>query len=486
MPEQYEVVIGLEVHVELATATKIFCGCANRFGEPPNTQVCPVCLGLPGALPVFNRQALALALQAALALEARIAPRTKFDRKNYFYPDLPKAYQISQYDQPVAREGSITIRVGDGQPKRIRIHRLHLEEDAGKLMHVSAGGQIGASAGSGVDYNRAGVPLVEIVTEPDLRSPEEAYHYLSQLKAVLQYTGVSDCNMEQGSLRCDANISIRPFGSDRLGTKTEIKNMNSFKNVRAALEYEAKRQMAKADAQEPIHQETRLWDAEQGRTLPMRGKEAAHDYRYFAEPDLPEIAIAPDWVERLRQALPELPQARQSRFESAYGLSGYDAGVLTASRDLADYFEAALGVGKQPKMVCNWLSVELLGRLNAAGLAIAESPISPEHLGGLVASVESGKISGKMAKQVFDAMFATRRSAEVIIAEQGLEQIADTGALRPLIEDIISQHPGPVAELRGGKTQALGFLVGQVMKQSQGRANPKLVNKLLREILELG
>jgi len=485
MEQEFEVVIGLEVHAELATASKIFCNCATSFGAQPNSQVCPVCLGLPGTLPVLNYQVLRLAMRAALALNCSLAPRngrTKFDRKNYFYPDLPKAYQISQYDLPLAEHGSLVIDVAEGQ-KTVGITRVHMEEDAGKLVHQGGRGQIGSATGSLVDYNRAGVPLIEIVSEPDLRSPDEAYAYLTSLKEILRYSEVSDCNMEEGSLRCDANISIRPKGETKLGTKVEVKNMNSFKNVRQALEYEARRQARVVKEGGRLVQETRLWDAEREVTLPMRGKEEAHDYRYFPEPDLPEMMITPEMTAEIKQELPELPRARRARFVQAYGLGDYDAQVLTSSRELADYFEQGAARTPAPKTLSNWLTVELLGKLNAEGKSIAQSPVSAEHLAALVNQIEGGKISGKMGKQVFAEMSAGGGDPESIIRKLGLSQISDPVAIGQLVDSAIAANPGPVSEYRAGKSQTFGFLVGQVLKASKGQADPKMVNQILKEKL---
>jgi len=481
MQPSFEIVIGLEVHAELATQSKIFCGCSTRFGAPANTQVCPVCLGLPGSLPVLNARALELGLRAALALDGAPAEHTKFDRKNYFYPDLPKAYQISQYDLPVARGGAVWIDTPEGA-KRIGITRVHLEEDAGKLLHSSRDGQIGAAAGSRVDYNRAGVPLIEIVSEPDLRSADEAYAYLLALKEILRYAEVSDCNMEEGSLRCDANISVRPAGQAALGTKVEIKNMNSFKHVRAALEYEARRQVRVLGQGGSLVQETRLWDADRGATQAMRGKEEAHDYRYFPEPDLPLLEVGADRVAEIRSALPELPRARRERLIQAYGLSAYDAGVITAEKERADFFEDAVKARPQasPKTISNLLTGDLLGKLNADQKYLSQSSVTPVQLAAASTLVDSGQISATVAKQVFAETYATGKDPEQIVQEQGLTQISDAASLEKLVDEVLAAHPGPVAEFRGGKTQALGFLVGQVMKASAGRANPKRVNELLR------
>ncbi len=484
MAPEFEIVIGLEVHVELATASKIFCSCPTRFGGAPNAQVCPVCLGLPGTLPVLNHQVLMLAVRAGLAINCTIAERTKFDRKNYFYPDLPKAYQISQFDLPLATRGQVIIDTPAGE-KKIGITRLHLEEDAGKLVHLSQDGQIGTAGSSLVDYNRTGVPLIEIVSEPDLRSPEEAYAYLVALKEILRYSQVSDCNMEEGSLRCDANISIRRLGQEALGTRAEVKNMNSFKHVREALAYEARRQIKLVGGGGAVIQETRLWDAEHGTTHPMRSKEEADDYRYFPEPDLPLVRITADVVAEVTKELPELPRERRRRFTRTYGLSDYDAGVLTQSWELADYFESAVesAEGAAPKIISNWITVELLGKLNADYFEITQSPVSALQVGRLAAQIENGTISGKMGKDVFTEMYNSGKAPEIIIKEKGLAQISDPEALGRLVETVLEQHPGPVQEYQKGKTQAIGFLVGQVMKSSKGQANPQLVNQLLKERL---
>ncbi len=482
MSVEYEIVVGLEVHVELATRSKIFCGCPTTFGAEPNTQVCPVCLGLPGTLPVLNREVLTLGMRAALALNCELAEHTKFDRKNYFYPDLPKAYQISQFDMPLATRGYLDITRADGVVRRIGITRVHMEEDAGKLLHEGQGGQIGNATSSLADYNRTGVPLIEIVSEPDMRTPEEVYLYLTGVKEILQFAKISDCNMEEGSLRCDANISVRPVGQTTLGTKAELKNMNSFKNVRAGVEYEAKRQIRLLREGGRVVQETRAWDAEKGVTRTMRSKEEAHDYRYFPEPDLPRILITADMVEAVRSGLTELPQARRERFQSAYGLSEYDAGVLTATAELADYFEAA-AAGTNPKAVCNWLTVELLGKLNAEGKGIAESPITPGHLNALVRLIESGELSGKMGKQVFAEMAEKGEDPQSVVKRLGLSQISDVDSLKKIVDDVLAANAGPVVDYRGGKAASMGFLVGQVMKASRGQANPQKVNQLLREQL---
>ncbi len=483
MQQAYEIVVGLEVHAELLTQSKIFCTCPTTFGAKSNTQVCATCLGLPGTLPVLNQEVLHLAIKAGLALNCTIAKHSKFDRKNYFYPDLPKAYQISQYDMPIAKAGHLTITV-NGETKTIGLTRIHMEEDAGKLVHLGGKGQIGDAVGSLVDYNRTGVPLIEIVSEPDLRSGEEAYAYLTALKEILQYAAISDCNMEEGSLRCDANISVRPAGQTGLGTKTEIKNMNSFKNVRTAIDYEAGRQIKALQSGGTITQETRLWDPDKAVTVPMRSKEEAHDYRYFPEPDLPLIEVNEAMLEGAQAALPELPQAKRARFMKSYELNDYDAGVLTASRTLADYFEEALDTGVTPKAVCNWLTVELLGRLHGEGKSIEESPMKPRQLAELVEHIEKGTISGKIGKQVFAEMMETGQDAGTVIARLGLVQISDPEALMAMVAEVLAANAGAVAEYHAGKAQALGFLVGQVMKASRGQANPKMVNQLLKQKLD--
>lgn len=473
---RYETIIGLEVHVELSTASKMFCGCPAHFGGEPNTHVCPVCLGLPGVLPVPNRRAVEYAMRAALALNCEIAPFSKFDRKNYHYPDLPKNYQISQYDQPLARHGFLTIRTADGE-RRVRIRRLHLEEDAGKSLHEGGPGSL-------LDFNRAGVPLVEVVSEPDLRSPEEARLYLEKLRLLMLYAGVSDVKMEEGSLRCDANISLRPEGSDGYGALVEIKNLNSFRSLQRALEYEVERQTAVLMAGERVVRETRHWDEGRGVTVPSRSKEEAHDYRYFPDPDLVPLEIRREWVEEIRASLPELPDARFRRYTDGWGLSAYDAAVLVENPDLAGFFDAAVAAGAHPKVAANWVMVELQGRLNATGRALAEVPVRPEHLASLLRLVDQGTISGRMAKEVFEAMFETGKAPEEIVAERGLRQIADEGALRQVVAEVLAANPQAVADYRGGKKAAIGFLVGQVMRATRGQASPELANRLLRELLD--
>lgn len=474
--KKYETVIGLEVHVELHTKSKIFCGCSTAFGAPPNTHTCPVCLGHPGVLPVLNKQAVEYAMKAAMALNCRIATESKFDRKNYFYPDSPKAYQISQYDKPVGEHGWIEIEV-NGETKRIGITRVHLEEDAGKLTHVDGGHATLA------DYNRVGTPLIEIVSEPDLRSPEEARAYLEKIKAIMQYCDVSDVKMEQGSLRCDANISLRPFGQKEFGTKTELKNMNSFRGVQRGLEYEEWRQADVLDSGGQIVQETRRWDEAQGKTLTMRSKEEAHDYRYFPDPDLVSVHIDEEWKARVLASIPELPDARKKRYVSEYGLPSYDAEVITSSIKLADFFEESLNFTKDAKAVSNWIMGELLGYLNANNLELAAVNITGKGLGEMIGLMEKGTISSKIAKTVFKSMLETGKDPQTIVEEQGLVQISDEGAIKAVVDQIVSNHPQSVADYKAGKEKAVGFLVGQVMKETKGKANPGLVNKLIIERL---
>ncbi len=487
---EYEAVIGLEVHAQLLTASKIFCGCATLFGAPPNTQVCEVCLGMPGSLPVLNRKAVEFALKMALATDCRINPESVFARKNYFYPDLPKGYQISQYELPLAEHGVLPIRV-NGAARRIGITRIHLEEDAGKLIHSES------RPVSFVDFNRTGVPLIEIVSEPDLRTPEEAVEYLKGLRNILLYLEICDGNMEEGSIRCDANISLRPVGEKALGTKTELKNMNSFRFVKAALEYEIRRQRALLAAGRELVQETRLWDPAANQTISMRGKEEAHDYRYFPDPDLVPVRIDPQWLDTLRK-MPELPAARLARFQTEYGLPEYDAEVLTADKALADYFEATVKVFPNPKQVSNWIMVEIMRELKKGakviGPAAATIPpifvsasgtrISPEGLGRLLSLVKTGAISGKLAKEVFEEMLATGKDPGAIVQERGLVQITDAAALEPLAREILAAHPKEVADYRAGKTKVLGFFVGQLMRRTKGQANPQLANEIFQRLLE--
>jgi len=472
----YEVVIGLEVHAQLLTQSKMFCGCGTEFGLPANTQTCPVCLGMPGTLPFINQQAVEMAIRTGLALNCAIPSKNRFARKNYFYPDLPKGYQISQYEAPICENGWVEVG-GGGAAKRIRIRRAHLEEDAGKNIHD------GGTNGSRVDLNRAGTPLLEIVTEPDMRSADEVVAYLKMLRDILMYVEVCDGNMEQGSLRCEPNLSLRPVGQKAFGTKVELKNINSFKFVKDALEYEIKRQTKVLNEGGKIHQETRLWDVEKGETATMRSKEDAHDYRYFPEPDLVPLSVSDDWVEELRKTVPELPAARQKRFVSEYGLPEYDAGVLTTSKGLADYFENCMKLFNQPKTVSNWVMGELLRELNNSSTAVAASPVSPERLVGLLKLVDKGAVSLKVAREIFPELYASGKSPEQIVKEKGLTQVSDEGALEKIIDDVMTKNPQQLAQDRGGKEAVFGFFVGQVMKASGGKANPGKVNELLKRKL---
>jgi aspartyl-tRNA(Asn)/glutamyl-tRNA(Gln) amidotransferase subunit B len=474
----YEVVIGLEVHVQLNTDTKIFCGCSTEFGAAPNTHVCPVCMGQPGVLPVLNTNALEKAIRAGLALDCEIPEYSKFDRKNYFYPDLPKGYQISQFDFPVAVRGHLDIDMADGSVKRIGVTRAHMEEDAGKLVHAE-----GASV-SWVDLNRAGVPLLEIVSEPDMRGSDEAVAYLKSLKSIMKYCGVSDVNMEEGSLRCDANISIRPFGQKEFGTKVEIKNMNSFTNVKKAVEYEIVRQTEAAESGTKIVQETRLWDAQKGKTFSMRSKEEANDYRYFPEPDLPPVVTSREKVETARKALPELPRAKKQRFVSEYGVTPYDAETLADEKEVADYFEAVSKATRAGgKKAANWIQAEVLAVLNETGRSIvdfAENSVSAINLAELLDAVEDGTISGRAGKEVFVEMIAAGKGAKAVIAARGLQQVSDTSVLEKAVDEVLAANPDAVEKYRGGKTNLMGFFVGEIMKKTKGQANPKMVNELLK------
>ena len=478
----WDVVIGLEVHAQLTTRTKMFCGCPTTFGAPPNTQTCPVCQGMPGTLPVINRRAIEYGVRTALAFECRVNAGCRFARKHYYYPDMPKNFQISQYEEPLAEHGALEIDLPDGRSRRIGIQRLHLEEDVGKLVHE---GTLETAQSSLVDFNRAGVPLMETVSKPEIRSPEEAAAYLRAFRAVLVYLGVCDGNMEEGSLRCDANISLKPAGATELGTKVEIKNMNSFRNVQRALEFEMKRQAEALDRGERIVQETRLWDADRGYTRSTRSKEYAHDYRYFPEPDLVPLKLDATWVEQIRAALPELPRARRQRFVAAYGLPAYDAALLTQSRALAEYYEAAVRGFPQPKLVSNWVMSELLRELPGDDeRAIEQAKVTPTRLAGLLRLIEDGTISGKIAKTVFETMVRTGEEAAAIVRREGLTQMADAGALTAMVSSAIAANPRAVEDYRKGKTAAGKAIVGQVMKASGGRANPAMVSKLVEEELE--
>ena len=476
----YESVIGLEVHAQLLTKAKLFCSCSTTFQADPNEHACLVCLGMPGVLPVLNRQAVELAIRAGLAMQGEIASACRFARKNYFYPDLPKGYQISQYDEPLIVGGGLTINV-EGVTTEVRLTRIHLEEDAGKSIH---GENLADPTKSYVDHNRCGVPLMEIVSEPDLRSPEQARVYLQKLKTMLEYIEVCDGNMEEGSLRCDANVSLRPVGAQAFGIRTEIKNLNSFRNVQRALEYEIQRQAEVLDSGGTIEQETRLFDADRGVTLTMRSKEDAHDYRYFPEPDLVPVHVSADWIAQVRAALPELPDAKRQRFVSEYGLPEYDAEVLTASRDLAAYFEDTVRRYNKPKIVSNWVMGDLTRELNRSACTAQQAPVTPAHLAGMLQLVEEGVISGKIAKTVFDEMYQTGKMPREVVEEQGLVQMSDTGALEDIIRQVLAENPAQVEEYRGGKQKVFGFFVGQTMKATQGKANPQVVNQLLRQLLD--
>ena len=474
----YEAVIGLEIHAQLRTQTKIFCGCRTEFGAPPNSQVCPVCLGLPGALPVLNRIAVDYAIKAALALGCQVQPGSIFARKNYFYPDLPKGYQISQYERPLALGGGLDITV-NGVRKPVRLTRIHMEEDAGKSLHE---GFPDSDRRTYIDYNRSGVPLIEIVSEPDMRSAAEAAEFFSRLRAILVWIGVTDGNMEEGSLRCDANVSVRPAGQTALGTKAEVKNVNSFRYVEKALEYEIERQIEIVETGGRVVQETRLWDSSAGRTLSMRSKEEAHDYRYFPEPDLPPLVIDEARIARVRATMPELPEARSRRFVSQYAIPAYDAGVLTQSSALADYFEAT-AAAVNPKAASNWIMGEVLRTMKERGQEIDDVPLRPPALAGLITLIEKGTISNSVGKDVFAKMYDSGRSAQEIVDAEGLAQIGDEGALTAVIDEVIRVNADAVAQYRGGKQQTFGFLVGQVMKGSRGKANPKLASDLLKRAL---
>ncbi len=476
---EYEPVIGLEVHAQLLTRSKIFCGCSTTFGEEPNTQTCPVCTGQPGSLPVVNRKAVEFAIKLGLATHCRIAPYSLFARKNYFYPDLPKGYQISMYEKPLAEEGFIEILV-DGQKKRVRIIRIHLEEDAGKLKH---GETIEKAPFSYVDFNRTGVPLVEIVSGPDIRSPQEAGDYLRELRAILQYLEICTGDMEKGTFRCDANVSVRPKGQNEFGTRTELKNMNSFRHVEMALEYEIRRQIELLNDGEEVIQETRLWDPNQEITVSMRGKEEAHDYRYFPDPDLVPLKVDPHWIDEIQKNLPELPAEKRERFAREYGIPDYDIRILTSSKAMADYFEQAVKLFPEPKTVSNWMMGDLLRELKKDEREIEQCPVTPKHLAGMLSMIKAGTISGKIAKDVFEEMYRTGEWPEKIVEEKGWVQIRDTGEIEEAINRVLEANPKQVEDYQKGKEKIFGFLVGEVMKLTKGKANPKLVNELLKEKL---
>ena len=477
---KYEPVIGLEVHVQLLTATKIFCSCSTRFGAPPNSNVCPVCLGLPGALPVLNRKAVEFAALAAMALNCEIRETSIFARKNYFYPDLPKGYQISQYDKPLAEHGFIEIQSASG-PKKIGITRVHMEEDAGKSLHE---GFAGSSDTTAIDLNRSGVPLIEIVSEPDIPTPDEAYEYLTRLKEIILYTGVSDCNMEEGSLRCDANVSVRPRGEKKFGTKAEVKNVNSFRFIREALEYEIERQVDLIESGGKVTQETRLYNSVEGKTYSMRSKEQAHDYRYFPEPDLLPLVVDEKWRSGIRKTLPELPEARRKRMMSDYGITAGDAHTLTLTKSLADQFESAAKVAQNAKRVANLVQSELMGRLKAKSLEIEQSPISMKGIAESADLVESGAISGKMLKDLYDLCFERVKDFSVVYEEEGRPaQSSDTGAIEKILDEVLAANPKQVEQYKAGKKTVAAFFVGQVMKLSKGQANPQLVNELVAKKL---
>jgi len=480
MSQSYETVIGLEVHVQLTTNTKIFCGCSKDFGQTPNSQTCPVCLGLPGALPVLNQKVVELAIKTGLATNCQIAPRSIFARKNYFYPDLPKGYQISQFELPICEHGWLDIDLDNGERKRIGITRAHMEEDAGKLIH----GDTPQTAGSSlVDLNRACTPLLEIVSEPDMRSADEAIDYLKKLHQIVVYLGVCDGNLEEGSFRCDANVSVRPYDQEEFGTRAELKNINSFRFIKQAIEYEVERQIDLIEGGGKVIQETRLFDSDTGMTRSMRGKEEAHDYRYFPDPDLVPLVISPEWIEEVRATLPELPEVKRGRFVEELGMSVYDAGVLASDRALADYFDACVALGSDAKSCANWIMGEILRKLKESDTEITDVPITPELLTGLLARIADNTISGKIAKTVFEKMWQKGQTADQIIDAEGLKQVTDTGAIEGLVDDVIAANPDQVAEYLGGKDKLIGFFVGKVMQASQGKANPGMVNQLLKKKL---
>jgi len=479
---KYETVIGLEVHAQMLTDTKIFCRCPAKFGSEPNTQTCPICIGMPGVLPVLNKKALEYTIKTGLAINCKISPYSRFARKNYFYPDLPKGYQISQYELPVCEQGHIEIVIDDNV-KKIGITRIHMEEDAGKNIHESALPKAGGGNYSFVDLNRAGVPLMEIVSEPDIRSSGEAVEYMKKLRAILRYLGVCDGNMEQGSLRCDANVSVRPAEQKELGVKTEIKNLNSFKFVEKALEYEIERQKRILKEGGKIIQETRLWNTERGITESMRTKEEAHDYRYFPEPDLVPIMVDQQWVGEIAKSLPELPDAKRERFVAEYGLPEYDADLLTSEKSLADWFEEAVRFGGQPKSVSNWIMVELIRLLKEENRVIEDCPLKPKQLADMLRLIDKGTISGKIAKTVFEEIYKTGKDAETIVKEKGLVQISDAGEIEKIVDDVIARNPKEAARYKAGEEKLIGFFVGHVMKLTKGKANPQMVNELLKKKL---
>lgn len=474
---QWEPVIGLEIHAQLATRTKIFSGASTAYGAPPNSQACAVDLGLPGVLPVLNERAVRFAVRLGLALDAELAGRSVFARKNYFYPDLPKGYQISQYEIPVVGRGHLDIELEDGSTRRIGVTRAHLEEDAGKSLHE------GFARMSGIDLNRAGTPLLEIVSEPDLRSAAEAVAYMKKLHSLVRYLGICDGNMQEGSFRCDANVSVRPAGASRFGTRTELKNLNSFRFVERAINYEIERQIELIEDGGTVVQETRLYDADRGETRSMRTKEEANDYRYFPDPDLLPLEVTPQLIEDVRAELPELPDAKKARFVAEHGLTAYDAGVLTASRELADYYEAVAAGAGDAKLAANWVMGDFSGALNKAGLDITESPVDPQQLAGMLRRVVDGTISGKIAKDVFEALWNGEGDADSVIEARGLKQVTDTGAIEAMVDEVIAGNPEQLAQYRAGKTKLMGFFVGQVMKASKGKANPQAVNEVLRRKL---
>ena len=476
----YEMVIGLEVHAQLKTQSKIFCSCSTEFGKPANENTCPVCLGMPGVLPVFNKKALQLAMRACLSTNCRIAPMNRFARKNYFYPDLPKGYQISQFELPLGLDGYVNIQI-NGTKKKIGLTRIHMEEDAGKLIH---GENLGSPGKSYVDFNRTGVPLVEIVSEPDLRSGEEAREYLTQLKSILDYAEVSDCNMEEGSLRCDANVSVRPEGQKEFGIRTETKNLNSFRFVQRAIEYEFDRQIKVLKQGDSVVQETRLYDSSKGVTFAMRSKEEAHDYRYFPEPDLVPVEISDEWIKETMDELPELPEQKRERFVQHYKIPKYDASVLTSSREMADYYEKSVSLYPEPKMISNWIMGELLRELKNDGRKISASPVKPEDLVALLKLINEGTLSAKMAKTVFEEMYQSTKPAIEIVNQKGLAQITDSSAIENLVDEILKLNADQVEQYKNGKEKVFGFLVGQIMKQTKGQANPTLVNKLLKDKID--